>query len=105
VKSSPTPVAASVLRELLGVMGSFEAEQGVLVAWGGFKSSVYTEARRHFFSIRLWDSDELIRAITDCYENLSPDLQAELPLKQVWTVVRRSRRKPSQNWSGYCGTP
>jgi restriction system protein len=87
VKSSHSPVDVRVLRELQGVMGTFKAEQGLLVAWGGFKRSVYDEARTQFFSIRLWDSDDLIDAIVDRYDDLPDDLRAELPLKRVWVLV------------------
>lgn len=87
VKSSDTPADVRVLRELQGVMKSFGADRGLLVSWGGFKSSVYREARTHFFEIRLWDADDLIETLTDSYEDLPDDLQAELPLKRVWTLV------------------
>jgi restriction system protein len=87
VKSSDTPADVRVLRELQGVMKSFGADRGLLVSWGGFKSSVYREARTLFFEIRLWDADDLIEALTDSYEDLPDDLQAELPLKRVWTLV------------------
>ena len=41
VKSSDAPVDVKVFRELQGVMPNFGANQGLLVSWGGFKSSVY----------------------------------------------------------------
>ncbi len=40
VKSSPSPADVNVLRGLQGVLQNFHAEQGLLVCWGGFKSSV-----------------------------------------------------------------
>ena len=87
VKSSDAPADVRVLRELQGVMKSFGADRGLLVSWGGFKSSVYREARTLFFEIRLWDADDLIEALTESYERLPDDLQAELPLKRIWTLV------------------
>ena len=87
VKSTDSPVDVGVLRELQGTMKNFGAEQGLLVSWGGFKSTVLAEARRLFFEIRLWDSDNLIKALMEDYENLSGDVQAEIPLKKVWTLV------------------
>ena len=87
VKSSDAPADVRVLRELQGVMKSFGADRGLLVSWGGFKSSVYREARTLFFEIRLWDADDLIEVLTDSYEQLPDELQAELPLKRVWTLV------------------
>lgn len=87
VKSSSGPVDVKVLRELQGVMKSFGADHGLIVAWGGYKRSVYKEARRLFFEIRLWDADDLVKAIQANYEKLPDSLQAELPLKRIWTLV------------------
>jgi restriction system protein len=87
VKSSESPVDVRVLRELQGVMRNFGADRGLLVSWGGFKTSVYDEARKLFFEIRLWDADDLIEALAESYGDLPDDLQAELPLKRVWALV------------------
>jgi len=87
VKSSDTPVDVTVLRELKGVMDDFKADQGLLVSWGGFKQSVLNESRRRFFEIRLWDAGDLVNAILEHYDQLSKDLQAELPLKRIWALV------------------
>lgn len=87
VKSSDAPVDVKVVRELQGVMRTFGAEQGLVVAWGGYRQSVHKEAMRHFFEIRLWDSDDLIQALQAHYEKLPDTLQAELPLKRMWALV------------------
>lgn len=87
VKSSDKPLDVKVLRELQGVMPNFGASQGLLVSWGGFKSSVAKEARRLFFNVRLWDADDLVDAILDNYEQLPEDIRVELPLKRIWTLV------------------
>jgi restriction system protein len=87
VKSTESPVDVGVLRELQGTMKNYSARQGLLVSWGGFKSSVIREAPRQFFEIRLWDADDLIRAIMDNYERFSGDIQAELPVKRIWVLV------------------
>ena len=87
VKSSEQPVDVRVLRELHGTMNNFGAEQGLLVSWGGFKQSVFTEARQHFFEVRLWDAGRLVAVLKEQYDQLPKDLQAELPLKRIWTLV------------------
>ncbi len=87
VKSSPTPADVNALRGLQGVLQNFRADQGLLVSWGGFKQSVLQEARQSFFSIRLWDSGDLLRAIFKNYDRFSDQLQAELPLKRIWALV------------------
>ncbi|MEL7672021.1 restriction endonuclease [Methanobacterium sp.] len=87
VKSSQSPVDVNILRSLKGTMNDFNADQGLLVSWGGFKDSVLKESKRSFFNVRLWDSDDLIKAIFKNYDNLSDSLQAELPLKRMWALV------------------
>ena len=68
-------------------MKSFGAGQGLLVPWDGFKQTVYKEARTLFFEMRLWDSDQLVQALLERCGDLPEDMQAELPLKQIWTLV------------------
>jgi len=87
VKSSESPADVSVVRELQGVMPRFGADQGLVVSWGGFKDSVLREARQLYFTIRLWDAGDLVNAIQRNYQHLPTDLQSELPLKQLWTLV------------------
>lgn len=87
VKSSSSQVDVKVLRELRGVMSKVNAEQGLLVSWGGFNSNAIKEARDAFFSIRLWDAGQLIEAIFKHYERFDDELKAELPLKRIWGLV------------------
>lgn len=87
VKSSDSPVDVNVFRGLKGSMDSYRAEQGLLVAWGGFTNAVRREAETAFFRVRLWDAGDLLNAILANYERLSEAIQAELPLKRVWAVA------------------
>lgn len=87
VKSQPTPVDVTVYRTLQGSMQSFKAEQGLLVAWGGFNKAVLSESRQGYFTVRLWESRDLVEAIYRNYERLPAEIQADLPLKRVWVLV------------------
>jgi restriction system protein len=88
VKSQSSPIDAPTLRSLQGTMKIFNAEQGLLISWGGFTSKAIEESRRSFFSVRLWDSGKLLDEILDHFEKLPDSLKAELPLKRIWTLVR-----------------
>lgn len=88
VKSSDSPVDVRVLRELQGVLKQFGAEQGLLVAWGGYNKAVAREAAKLYFEIRLWDAENLVREIQSHYHDLPESIQAELPLKQLWALVQ-----------------
>jgi restriction system protein len=87
VKSQQSPVDVTIFRGLQGSMQTFSADQGLLVCWGGFKRSVLAEARASFFKVRLWDAGDLVDALLRNYSRLPKDVQAELPLKQVWALV------------------
>jgi restriction system protein len=87
VKSGDGQADVKVVRELQGVLKDFGADQGLFLSWGGFNKAAYTEARKRFFNIRLWDSKDFVDALLSVYEQLDPELQAELPLKRIWTLV------------------
>jgi len=87
VKSSDSPVDHPTLSQLLGTMHSVQADQGLLVSWGGFKSSVEKETAQHFFRVRLWNQADLVSQILEHYDRLDEEIRAELPLKRIWTVA------------------
>lgn len=87
VKSQHSPADVTVYRTLQGTMQTYKAEQGLLVCWGGFNKALLNEARQGHFTVRLWDSRDLVEAIYRTYERLPAEIQAELPLKQVWMLV------------------
>jgi restriction system protein len=87
VKSSDSPAGAGMVRELQGVQGRLKADQGLLVAWGGLSQAAEKEIREQFFQVRVWTADDVLRELTTAYDKLSPEIQAELPLKQIWAVA------------------
>jgi restriction system protein len=87
VKSGDSPVDLPTLNQLVGSMQNVQADQGLLVSWGGFKSSVDHEVPAQFFRVRLWDQDALIGELLTQYDRLDEDLRAELPLKRIWTLA------------------
>ena len=86
VKSQDASVDVSVLRELQGVMRQYNADQGLLVAWGGVTKALAREAQRLFFEIRIWDSGDIIRTLQNNYNRVSEAFRADLPLKRIWTL-------------------
>jgi restriction system protein len=84
VKSGAEPLERVALDQLIGVMQNVSAEQGLLVSWGGFKSSVEKERATQFFRVRLWDADELVDEILEHYDKLPADVRADLPLRRIW---------------------
>jgi len=87
VKSEDAPIDRSTVDKLIGAVSKFGADEGLFVAWGGFKSNVQKELASSFFRVRLWGQTELLEALFTHYEQLDEDLRAELPLKRIWTVA------------------
>lgn len=87
VKSGSSPINMNTFRNLQGTTQTFKADQGLFVSWGGFNQAVRREARRSFFTMRLWDSGELINQIQRHYDQFSDSLKAELPLQKIWSLV------------------
>ena len=87
VKSSPSPVDVRVVRELDGVLSRQNADQGLLVAWGGVNLPARKEMRSQFFRVRVWSAVDVIDAVLRNYDKLEKELQAELPLKRIWTLL------------------
>ena len=87
VKSQESPLDRPTLDQLLGTMSNVQADRGLLVCWGGFKSSVKREEAQQFFRVRLWNSDDLLDQLFALYDKLDDDLKAEIPLKHMWTIA------------------
>lgn len=87
VKSGSAQVDRPTLDQLLGAMSNVGADHGLLVAWGGFKTSVQRELPKQFFRVRLWDSQALVEQLLANYDKLPDELRAEIPLQRIWAVV------------------
>ncbi|NDV20378.1 restriction endonuclease [Pseudodesulfovibrio sp. JC047] len=87
VKSESTPIDRPTVDKLLGAVTKFGANEGLFVSWSGFKSTVPKELAASFFRVRLWSQKDLIEQLLANYDKLDEDLQAELPLKRIWTIT------------------
>lgn len=87
VKSGDSALDRPTLDQLIGVMQNVQASHGLLVSWGGFKSSVDKEKATQFFRVRLWDQGDLIEQVLAHYDKLDEDIRTELPLKRIWIVA------------------
>lgn len=87
VKSGDSALDRPTLDQLIGVMQNVQASHGLLVSWGGFKSSVDKEEATQFFRVRLWDQGDLIDQVLAHYDKLDEEIRTELPLKRIWVVA------------------
>jgi restriction system protein len=84
VKSSEAPLDRPTLDQLIGTMQNVHAQNGLLVSWGGFKTSIDREKATQFFRVRLWNQSDLINNLLDNYDKLDEVIRTELPLKRIW---------------------
>lgn len=61
VKSEAGPIGAPIVQQLQGAKTMHQAEQGLLVAWGGVTKQAKDLLSTQRFAIRIWDSDSLRR--------------------------------------------
>ncbi|MEN8179171.1 MAG: restriction endonuclease [Pseudomonadota bacterium] len=87
VKSGDSALDRPTLDQLIGVMQNVQASHGLLVSWGGFKSSIDKEEATQFFRVRLWDQGDLIDQVLAHYDKLDEEIRTELPLKRIWVVA------------------
>ena len=86
VKSGDSALDRPTLDQLIGVMQNVQASHGLMMSWGGFKSSVGKEEATQFFRVRLWDQGDLIDQLLSHYDKLDEEIRMELPLKRIWIV-------------------
>jgi restriction system protein len=88
VKSGDSQADRPEFTQLVGAMQNVHADQGLFVSWSGFKATVIREVPMQFFKVRLWGQKEIIDQLLENYDKLDPDIKAELPLKQIWTIAK-----------------
>ena len=87
VKSSASPVGIADYNRLQGNVHGFNADYGLPVSSSGFTQPVHRENRRRFFEIRLWGPDELVAKLRETYDDLPPDIRAEIPMQNCLVLV------------------
>ena len=87
VKSQDSPIGVTVYRELRDKTNRMNATHGLLVSWGGFKKTIYNEAKDDVFKIRLWGSKEVIEELLQNYVKLPTEIKSIIPLKQIWILT------------------
>lgn len=89
VKSEAGPVGQQVVQQLQGAMAAHGAV-GLLVAWGGITRQARQYLSTQRFAIKVWNSEDLLERVFQHYPALPADVRADLPLKQVWTLVEET---------------
>ncbi|NEE03790.1 restriction endonuclease [Phytoactinopolyspora halotolerans] len=90
VKSEAGPIGAPVVRGLKGAMASHQADQGLLVAWGGLGKAGVAALRTDRLSIRVWDAEDVLDRLFESYDQLPDEIRARIPLKRAWVLQEES---------------
>ena len=90
VKSESGRVGAPVVSQLMGAMSTYQADQGLLVAWGGITKQAEQLLAQQYFRVRVWTAQDLLEALFRNYERVSEEIRSEIPLKRVWSLVEEA---------------
>ena len=86
VKSEPTAVGSGVVRGLHSAMTQYQADQALLVAWGGVTGPAQREFAQMRTRLRIWDADALLERLYATYDRLPANTRAALPLRKAWVL-------------------
>jgi restriction system protein len=76
-----------VVRDLSGVMHDQNADQGLLVAWGGLSKQARSTVQGQQFRMRVWTAEDVIDGVLRVYESLPEEIRSRIPLKRVWMLA------------------
>lgn len=87
VKSSDGEANHDVVLRLIGSVTNSGAQTGLLVSIGGVNKVARKELENNFFMLRLWQMDDLLKALFKNYAELPGYIRAKLALRQIWAPV------------------
>ncbi len=87
VKSSDGEANRDVVLKLIGSVSQSGAQTGLLVSIGGVNKAARKDLDDDFFKLRLWQMDDLLKALFKNYAELPEYIRAKLPLRQIWAPV------------------
>ena len=85
VKHRKETMGVDAIRSFTG--GLRAGDKGLYVSTGGFTKEAKYEAERSNIPMTLIDSDEMVRLITQYYDNFDSDTSALVPLRKIYWPV------------------
>ena len=86
VKSEPGQIKSQVVRGLHSAITQHNADQGLLVAWGGVSNAARREFSTQRTQLAIWDSEILLEKLFETYDQLPIATQQAIPLKRAWVL-------------------
>lgn len=90
VKSQTTAVSDTVLQQLNGAIHRFQADQALLVTYGGVTGPAASYLATQYFNVRVWTISDILSQVYKHYPLLPEEIRAKLPLKSIWVPVASS---------------
>jgi len=84
---SGAQVGSPVVSQLHGVMSTYGAKQGLLVAWGGVSKQAQDALKTNQLRVRVWQASDVVDAVLANYDRLDDEIRSQLPLKRVWMLA------------------
>lgn len=84
---SGAQVGSPVVSQLHGVMSTYGAKQGLLVAWGGLSKQAQDALKTSQLRVRVWQAADVVDAVLANYDRLDDEIRSQLPLKRVWMLA------------------
>ncbi|NMH93499.1 restriction endonuclease [Pseudonocardia bannensis] len=79
-------IGSPVVSQLQGVMSTYGADQGLLVAWGGLTKQARDLLRHQHLRVRVWEAADVVEAVLRTYDRLPDGIKTQLPLKRIWVL-------------------
>lgn len=90
VKSGAIPQGVPVLNQLQGAVHNNQADQALLVAWGGLTPQAEQLRKANPLKIRVWTDEELLDQLFATYDSLPDETRVAIPLKRAWVLVQET---------------
>lgn len=90
VKSEAGAVGLPIVQQLQGAISTHSADHGLLVAWGGITKEATRYLSTQRFTIRVWNSQDVLNGLFSCYDELPAAIQRDIPLKRIWTLAEET---------------
>ncbi len=90
VKSEQGQIGVPVLNQLQGAVKNNQADQGLLVAWGGLNKQAEILRMSQRLRVRVWNDEDVIDQLLDVYDRLPEEIRASIPLKRAWVLLEET---------------
>jgi restriction system protein len=90
VKSEHGQIGVPVLNQLQGAVKNNQADQALLVAWGGLNKQAETLRMSQRLKVRVWTAEDVIDHLFETYDRLPDATRSAIPLERAWVLLEET---------------